>query len=388
LLNMLNRGFGVSCYYLSIDFAESRMVNKVRLRTETKRAAAWSSAPQDCVIHCRDGPVPASSLLLACLSPSLRGLLGARGEQEEPLHLSCPDLEAAHLSAFLGGLYAGGKDVFYTSGVNGFLFPERKSTIEISAVKSNTALPPNGQNVKQGSVYDDIDNNVKEEMEDYADDYKEDNNIHDFIEDEVTHSENSSDLDYVEEKKKSAGKNKNRTPRKTPCKLVRPKCPHCAKSYNLKTGLEKHIEGRRCAVQKHYTCEECGKGLKSKQAFEDHMQMHTGIPNHLCDKCDQKCYSRAALTNHVINKHDHCCCETCGKGFTNQRALTDHMNIHLNLKPYICREGCDMAYSDRSCRNQHERRAHGVRGGLPVRNRTKKKKKKGMQRESFENNTI
>ena len=57
-------------------------------------------------------------------------------------------------------------------------------------------------------------------------------------------------------------------------------------------------------------------------------------------------------------------CEVCGKGFVDNGKLRDHMNIHLNLKPYKCREGCDMAYSDRSNRNQHERRVHGVRGGL------------------------
>ena len=30
-------------------------------------------------------------------------------------------------------------------------------------------------------------------------------------------------------------------------------------------------------------------------------------------------------------------CDQCGKGFVDARKLRDHMNIHLNMKPYACR---------------------------------------------------
>ena len=53
-------------------------------------------------------------------------------------------------------------------------------------------------------------------------------------------------------------------------------------------------------------------------------------------------------------------CEECGKGFNENQKLSDHrMNVHLKLRPYKCRYGCEMAYNDRSNRNHHEKRKHG-----------------------------
>ena len=53
-------------------------------------------------------------------------------------------------------------------------------------------------------------------------------------------------------------------------------------------------------------------------------------------------------------------CKHCGKGFWLQNALDIHiMNMHLKLKPYNCRYGCEISYNDKSNRNHHERRKHG-----------------------------
>ena len=53
-------------------------------------------------------------------------------------------------------------------------------------------------------------------------------------------------------------------------------------------------------------------------------------------------------------------CQYCGKGFTERQKLDRHvMSIHLKLKPYNCRFGCDIAYNDYSNRNQHEKKKHG-----------------------------
>jgi hypothetical protein len=512
--------------------------------------------------------VPASSLLLACLSPSLRGLLGARGEQEEPAHLSCPDLEAAHLSAFLGGLYAGGKDVSYTSGVNDFLFPSPLMSVNSNTIKVEAASPPH-QSVKEGSD-EDAGGNMKEEEEDYIDDYKEDSRLNFDSEDEgAISSESSSDPEYEEpiqrsrKKRKMAqnGNTKNppsrhrdssqfhkgtkknnrgypfycavcdchframRTlenhvekkhgPKTAPhcfeCNKTfetRPKlqyhnttfhgerlpCPDCGKLYFGKL-LKDHIKNSHETCDPK-TCEICGSMFTNTRRYQLHVNSHTREAtdtqhtpqswiekykancfcnlNHTsnqsriehykrvheeyidcpkcnrlvkdiderahrcekkspvkktnedrsggtCEECDKVFVTYGALWYHInathskipvpceicgkllksyIHKKDHVkrmhrvkptcpiCgkqvgnlkehigsvhtedsdkklkCEICGKGFVNDPALQAHRNIHLNLKPYACREGCDMAYSDRSNRNQHERKVHGARGGM------------------------
>ena len=37
------------------------------------------------------------------------------------------------------------------------------------------------------------------------------------------------------------------------------------------------------------------------------------------------------------------------------------MNVHLKLRPYKCRFGCDFGYNDFSNRNAHEKKKHGGR---------------------------
>jgi hypothetical protein len=60
-------------------------------------------------------------------------------------------------------------------------------------------------------------------------------------------------------------------------------------------------------------------------------------------------------------------CEECGKGFNENQTLSDHkMNVHLKLRSYKCRHGCEMTYNDRSSRNQHEKRKHGDQVNKPI----------------------
>ena len=53
-------------------------------------------------------------------------------------------------------------------------------------------------------------------------------------------------------------------------------------------------------------------------------------------------------------------CQDCGKGFSELGKLDKHrMNVHLKLRPYNCRYGCNVSYNDTSNRNHHEKKTHG-----------------------------
>ena len=49
-------------------------------------------------------------------------------------------------------------------------------------------------------------------------------------------------------------------------------------------------------------------------------------------------------------------CEHCGTVFLVQRRMEIHTNTHQKLKPYKCRNGCDIGVSDPANRGQHEKR--------------------------------
>ena len=75
----------------------------------------------------------------------------------------------------------------------------------------------------------------------------------------------------------------------------------------------------------------------------------------------QNCWKRS-LTFHqqVVHEDKKFQCQDCGKGFSIKRKLEYHrISIHLKTKPFNCRYGCEISYSDPGNRNAHERKTHG-----------------------------
>jgi len=107
-------------------------------------------------------------------------------------------------------------------------------------------------------------------------------------------------------------------------------CPKCPRKYN-KAALKVHVEQ---AHSKGGICNLCGAQVSY---LKRHMKcMHT--PNHL------KKYP----------------CSDCDKAFITPGPLRNHqMSVHLKLRPYNCRYGCEFAYNDLGNRNAHERKKHG-----------------------------
>ena len=139
-------------------------------------------------------------------------------------------------------------------------------------------------------------------------------------------------------------------------------CPHCGKSYK-KAALWYHIKVDH--DNEPVACEVCGKVFQSYI----HKRSHVSSVHKEKEACSQCGKVVSDMNMHIANVHTpeenkkHKC-EYCGKGFVDSDKLKNHMNIHLNTRPYKCREGCDDAFNDLSNRNQHEKRLHGVRGEL------------------------
>ena len=81
-----------------------------------------------------------------------------------------------------------------------------------------------------------------------------------------------------------------------------------------------------------------------------------------CPECGERVRKLKAhiLAVHTPDEMKKYQCQDCGKGFTFQNKLeVNRMNIHLKLRPYKCRYGCDISYNDTSNRNHHEKKTHG-----------------------------
>lgn len=67
-----------------------------------------------------------------------------------------------------------------------------------------------------------------------------------------------------------------------------------------------------------FTCEECGKSLKTKTSYDTHMRLHSGLKPYSCD--------------------------ICGKKFTQKGNLRSHQETHEDQRKYKC-EFCEMAFN-------------------------------------------
>ena len=137
-------------------------------------------------------------------------------------------------------------------------------------------------------------------------------------------------------------------------------CNTCGKSFSSKHTLDYHRDTWHEVLKAEHKCDECGKLFVRKEMLKLHMKSHQEKTP--CPECGVKVrhlnlHMKQAHTPDDQQPHQ---CQDCGKGFFEIRHLEKHrMNVHLKLRPYNCRYGCDIAYNDTSNRNQHEKKTHG-----------------------------
>ena len=135
------------------------------------------------------------------------------------------------------------------------------------------------------------------------------------------------------------------------CQMPKPKCEICGKEYTDKNyHMKTHQKKKKCVV--------CGLEFHN---LERHMKVHTEEPKE-CPECGKKVrfLELHMRTMHIPDSQKKVVCSECGKGFVDKNHLDKHMmSVHLKLRPYRCRYGCDIGYNDSSNRNCHERKKHG-----------------------------
>ena len=139
-------------------------------------------------------------------------------------------------------------------------------------------------------------------------------------------------------------------------------CNTCGRAFLTKYSLIRHnkVEHEHVVLPKPFICDKCDFCCETKYDLKSHMLTHEEKTP--CPECGErvrhmKAHMKAVHTPDELQKYQ---CQDCGKGFHESRKLEIHrMNVHLKLRPYNCRYGCDISYNDTSNRNQHEKKTHG-----------------------------
>ncbi|KAH7980786.1 hypothetical protein HPB49_019224 [Dermacentor silvarum] len=91
------------------------------------------------------------------------------------------------------------------------------------------------------------------------------------------------------------------------------------------------------------------------------MQSHSA--DHLCPHCQQQFQYASGLQAHKVYKHDYADspsgsklpCPVCGRMCSSEVAMSVHLRIHLNERPYVC-ELCDKQFTSFGAAKAHSTR--------------------------------
>lgn len=135
-------------------------------------------------------------------------------------------------------------------------------------------------------------------------------------------------------------------------------CDSCPKSYNFKSGLQRHTIVH--STDRPFSCYMCENNFKDKKTLKRHIRTHIGEKTHICDTCGKAFLEKKNLMQHLRSHLDErpYTCDICQKSFKANRDLTIHLATHSDIKPFLC-EVCKKRFHSQISLNKH-RRYHSV----------------------------
>ena len=139
-------------------------------------------------------------------------------------------------------------------------------------------------------------------------------------------------------------------------------CSQCGLSVQ---DLTSHYYYRHFHKEEKHNCNICSLAYPSLQNLDKHKKaVHEKVP---CTQCGKLFGGRYLMKRHTQSAHTpddqkKYKCDTCGKGFTNNQRLSEHLNVHTGEKPFKCKF-CPACFASKGTLAMHER-GHVGRGRI------------------------
>lgn len=151
------------------------------------------------------------------------------------------------------------------------------------------------------------------------------------------------------------------------------RCDLCQQIFLVKALLNAHLkkehdvdvqeeEAAEKKARQSCVCSVCGKRI-NESALSRHMQLHSEQKPYQCDMCGKQFRIKWSLREHImieIGMKDYVC-EVCGKKFVIQAYLNKHMRVHLmcegKFEGFQC-EMCGKKFAEEWRVKEHQRNTH------------------------------
>ncbi|OCT60500.1 zinc finger protein 335 [Xenopus laevis] len=148
--------------------------------------------------------------------------------------------------------------------------------------------------------------------------------------------------------------------------LLRPFiCRICGSSFLTHDDFTFHVTSHVGNDPKAFQCQQCSYQCRRWSSLKAHMFNHKGIKPYKCEECEYtSVYKKDVVRHSAVHREDRkkksektskpasYPCPVCGRIYTMQKRLTQHMKIHSAEKPHMC-DKCGKAFKKRYTFKMH-----------------------------------
>ena len=140
-------------------------------------------------------------------------------------------------------------------------------------------------------------------------------------------------------------------------------CTLCPKVYYDEISLKRHVKGHQDVIQ--ITCHVCGEAV-NETSMKTHMtNRHSESDKVECPICKKVLKRKSYLAGHIKEVHQGagkfpCTWPDCDKSFNRKRCLVAHLNMHNNVRRFVC-QICSKKFRNKNHLFNHTNWHNGVR---------------------------